>query len=317
MQICKAYPISISIMCVAILGCGNRPVNVTPTASIEERVDGSAQEPRPTPMPSSTDDTVNTLYPAMQVPAECELQSSVSELPQLPNDITPHAPALNTNSVPENWGIGYLGVTSYSPGLDWIGAAIFPLYEGPNGIFLGWMACGSFVDGQTGEVRSLDLPPMIQTSYEDYSFIVLEIDGDGWFQITSEVMADGELATAWVHHSHLGLTQVPLAMTLWAEHFQTTIDRSFEAGSLYFRNREIAHALRHSPSETEELITWIGEDHMIKPLEIQGDWMRVSVRQPSDYCVASADWNGTIHEGWVRWTSEEQGTWLYYYPRGC
>ena len=317
MQICKAYPIGISIICVAILGCGNRPVNVTPTASIEESADGPVQDAPPAPTSPSTNATASNLYPDMQVPAECELQSSVSELPQLPNDIAPRAPALNTNPVPDNWGVGYMGITSHSPNLNWIGAAIFPLYESPNGVFLGWMACGSFVDGQTGEVRSLDLPPMIQTDYENYSFIVLETGGDGWFQMISEVMADGELATAWVHQSHLSLTEVPLAMTLWADEYQTRIDSRSEAGSLYFRNHEIAHALRHSPSETEDLIIWIGEDHMIKPLEIQGDWMRVSVRQPSDYCVLPAEWDGTIHEGWVRWTSEVQGTWLYYYPRGC
>ena len=54
----------------------------------------------------------------------------------------------------------------------------------------------------------------------------------------------------------------------------------------------------------------------IPPLEFRGDWARVRVSVPSQYC-ADRELKSTVREGWIRWRSPERGLWVWYYTRGC
>lgn len=68
---------------------------------------------------------------------------------------------------------------------------------------------------------------------------------------------------------------------------------------------------------TEGLVETAYETPSFMVLERREDgWMRVIVKQPSDYC-ASEDIVVETREGWVKWRSPEKGPWVWYYTRGC
>lgn len=78
---------------------------------------------------------------------------------------------------------------------------------------------------------------------------------------------------------------------------------------LYFRSDAPAE-LRSGPAATSQLLAEISGDHIVEPLEVRGEWMRVVVKQPSDY--GRWDMEVVRREGWVRWYSAETGPRVWY-----
>lgn len=118
----------------------------------------------------------------------------------------------------------------------------------------------------------------------------------------------GRDGTAWTHECYLGLGEKRLVYESWQERFL-----SDTISPLYFRT-DVPHALRAEPDAASERRRWIGGDYHLEPLEFRGDWLRVRVKAPSDYC---ADVSSRAYEGWVKWRSPEKGPWIWYYTRGC
>ncbi|MEO1347696.1 MAG: hypothetical protein AAFW84_02685 [Cyanobacteria bacterium J06635_15] len=238
------------------------------------------------------------------------------------------------DSLHANWGIGYLEVTQKADfqagiqseqgvhfyGFDWISQNILPLYDSPDGSLEGWIACGWVIEADHPEMQTPLEPHLIQSGYESWTYIVLQ-EQDNWLQFRysrSGLIGGG---IAWISKDDLAIGLVALDLVRWSDEFQPNELRSSERnpdtlGWLFFRDRNTSYALQANPSETAALITSIGEDHGIEPLEIQGDWMRVVVVQPRTYCIGSTP-DTTVHEGWIRWRDSQSGTWLSYYPRGC
>ena len=130
---------------------------------------------------------------------------------------------------------------------------------------------------------------------------------DGWLRLRYSRPSDDRDGTAWVHRCHL--TREGLAFEPWEERFL-----SDEVSPLYFRDR--APRLLHAgPDDEAEEIAQIDGDYHLEPLEFQGDWMRVRLMTPSDYCVEPDEVR--IEEDWIRWRSAERGPLVWYYTRGC
>ena len=275
-----------------------------------------SQQPNPTTENSSKENSTPS-----NPEKKCQLQPKNSNLPEFPQNLpAPQSPKWTQGSDYQNWGIGYLSMKSYSPGHLWLTNLILPLYNSPEGEFREWIACGWLVSDQ---IYPFTLGGLLQTDYEVLSFVVIEEDNKhkGWFRIHYHPPTKEHDGTAWIHRSHLNLTSQQLAITLWKDRFLPTEEEislleNGNWGGYYFRNQNIPHALRQSASPDGKLITWIGADHTLQPIKIEGDWMYVWVSQPSHYCFSEPE-KSTIHKGWVRWTSPQQGTWIYYYPRGC
>ena len=82
-----------------------------------------------------------------------------------------------------------------------------------------------------------------------------------------------------------------------------------------------ASALRSEVSRGADpaLDLGVGGDHdgyHLEVLALEGDWMRVSVVEPSDYC-ADEGMVPQRREGWVKWRGPDVGPWIWYYTRGC
>ena len=229
--------------------------------------------------------------------------------------------ARKTAQPDDNWGMGHLRIepldnieVSWWP-LNYI---VLPLYDAPQGNPQGWIACGRVVQSHADRV---DAPPLqhyvLETSYQIYSFIVLEQSGN-WLRIRYSATGPIGEGTAWIHQDHLQFGDAHLTFIPWEEELEPSAEdftRYAGNGGHYFRHGGISSALRQKPAQDAAVVTAIGENHGFDILKIQGDWMYVRVMQPTSYC--ESEWDGTVHQGWIRWQDNAQGNRIYYYPRGC
>ena len=211
-------------------------------------------------------------------------------------------------------GVGHLhysggGAASAGPPgeNDWLGRVELPLSESPDAEPWGWIVGGWVVrDGSTPE--PLRSGTLVETGYEEPSFIVLEENADGWLRIR-HASTDTEIQTSWTPTCALQSSPAALRFTRWNDWFL-----SGETSPLFFRS-EMPQTLRSGASRESSPLAEISGDYILEPLEIRGEWMRVALKQPSDYCLVDVE--STSTEGWVRWYSEETGSRVWYFTRGC
>jgi len=209
-------------------------------------------------------------------------------------------------------GVGHLhlgaenAILDLPPGeYDWLGRVELPLSLRPGAAPWAWIARGWIVPDGAVPVP-LSRRALLETGYEEVSFVVVEGPSGGWFRIR---FADGDDGTAWVPECALRESPVRLDFTNWGEWLL-----SGSISPLYVPPGR-AESLRSGPSEMSPLMVDIEGDHVLEPLELSGDWMRVRLRQPSDYCAP--DVAATTQEGWIRWYDEGLGPRVWYFTRGC
>jgi len=149
---------------------------------------------------------------------------------------------------------------------------------------------------------------LVETGYEEPSFIVLEEGSGGWLLIRY-ASTDAETHTGWTPTCALQSSPAALRFARWNDWFL-----SGETSPLFFRSEE-PQTLRSGTSIESAPLAEISGDYVLEPLEIRGEWMRVALKQPSDYCFFDVE--STSTEGWVRWYSEEAGSRVWYFTRGC
>jgi hypothetical protein len=187
-------------------------------------------------------------------------------------------------------GIGHLRPILEEERDDWLPRLEIPIFDAPGG-------------------RRVQLPEhrmrnAIETGYETVSIIVLEVRGDGWLR----------LPFGWVHRKALQRSVPQLEFESWERLF-----RSDSVSPLFFRV-PARQALRSAPAATAPLVAWIPADaklHAIEPISFTGDWARVRVSLPSDYCAEPGIPKPEVRVGWIRWRDAARGPWLWYYTRGC
>lgn len=220
-----------------------------------------------------------------------------------------------------NLGVGCLRPQEVMPdaGADWWSRAVVPLFDRPEPRGADptlWLARGWVVAADGSEPRPLSPRGMVEIGYASAANLVFEIRPSGWFQVEYTVSGEAVAHRGWTHPSYLALGELSLTVETW-EAFLLRESETESLSPLYFRTREVPHALRRGPGTDTERLTWIGADHALDPLEIRGDWMRVRVEQPSGYCMGRDQWSGRRDEGWIRWRGPNKGPWLWFYSRGC
>ncbi|MGK7888995.1 MAG: hypothetical protein AB4042_06645, partial [Leptolyngbyaceae cyanobacterium] len=246
-----------------------------------------------------------------------------------------------------NYGIGHLrptydaidasGAWFSSPlgGALWLREVVLPLYQEPSTEALwGWVACGHLLQ-KTGDRQSapstaewesaatteVDLQ-MFETSWGLDAFIVLEEQPGNWYRLQITTPTNSNDGTFWISGADLGLSSLPTIVELWQD---VLSDRSM----LYLLGEKV-HILYQAPNPESEVLLEIDNRDLNKledlyglnVLEFSGDWMRVQVIKPYIYCAPTEeeqDLNARseIFEGWMIWRTPEQGTQLFYPPRGC
>lgn len=209
-------------------------------------------------------------------------------------------------------GVGHLRPIGGAYQWEWYHRMILPLFATPDGAPAAWIVNGWLIDQRRDEVRPLGTAGMIETGYETPSFIVDERRDDGWLRMRYAPSGpDG--GYAWTHQCLFGLGADALQVEAWEARM---LDGDI---SPLFFYREIRHSLRSAPSVTASRVRWIPAQigaYRIDPLEVRGDWMRVRVVIPSDYCASPDATGRETYDGWVKWRDDD-GPWLWYHTRGC
>jgi hypothetical protein len=206
-------------------------------------------------------------------------------------------------------GIGHLRPTDTGaapdlpPGSErWLQRLELPLSEAPDAPPFAWIARGWVINLGRPPVA---LPPdaSVETEYEERSVIVLE-QRNGWFRIRYS-----SSGTAWTPGCALEASPARFHFSPWSEWFLS--DR---ISPMVFR-APVPEVLRSGPSAGSSALARISTDYALIPREVRGEWMRVELRQPSDFC--NPDVTPTRSEGWVRWFAPDIGPRVWYFPRGC
>lgn len=203
-------------------------------------------------------------------------------------------------------GVGFLEVVEDENQhyYDWMFELALPVWHTPdNARPLGWVMQGQ-VHTITG-VEPLTGAGMVETDYEQTSFIVWETQGE-WLQLRLT-----NTMQAWTHRCHLEGATLNLKPVTWQEFLRRHADW------LHFR-KPVPHILRTSASVESGRVTTIGLNHKLVLLDIRGDWMEVEVHQPDLTCVGPDrdERRAQQHRGWVKWR-DERGPWVFVYTRGC
>jgi len=197
-------------------------------------------------------------------------------------------------------GAGHVRPANEEDRDDWIRRLVLPVFSSPGGELKLWLTPGS-----------VSPEAQLETGYETASLIVLQAPSSGWLQLRYGLPDSG--GVGWVHPCHLATATPRLRYEPWDK-----LLASSEISPLYFR-AWVPHVLRAAPSASAAAVVRIPADpnrYGMQPLEFRGDWARVRVSIPSDYC-ADPKPEGAVHEGWIRWRSRERGPWVWYYTRGC
>jgi hypothetical protein len=181
------------------------------------------------------------------------------------------------------------------------------LSSAPGTAPFAWIAEGWILAGRATP-QPLSRSGLIETGYEEPSFVVLETRPDGWLRLRY-ALSNGDLGTAWTHGCALSEGSVVLEFTKWSAWLL-----SETISPLFFRS-ESPGGLRSAPSLDATGLPDIASDYILEPLEIRGEWMKVTVKEPSDYC--EFDLESSRRDGWVRWYEPTRGPLLWYFTRGC
>ena len=163
-----------------------------------------------------------------------------------------------------------------------------PLHDQPGAEPWGWFADGwlALTGSSAGEPAPVGLEGAVETDYEETSFIVYDSTSDGWLRLRYGRPSENRDGTAWVDRCHLA--RESLSFEPWQERFL-----SDEISPLYIRDRT-PRPLRAAPNNDAKEI-----------VRIEGDWMRVRLKTPSDYCFDPDEVR--TEEGWIRWRASGRG----------
>lgn len=191
-------------------------------------------------------------------------------------------------------------VTSPLRYAGWLQGVSLPIYAQPGGEPWAWLINGwLLIDGADPIAIGRDASfTMLQPDRAFYSFPVLEIRPDGWFRF--RYTAAG---SAWAHSSHLALGKVPLGVEPWA-------DQVRRATRVQFRQPGLSQGLRATPQRSSRLRSLISPNSLIQPLDMEGDWLRVRVTQPTRGCTPLP--GATSDEGWIRWRDQQKTLLLWF-----
>jgi hypothetical protein len=209
-------------------------------------------------------------------------------------------------------GVGHLRPARAEDRYSWLNYVLMPLSAKPGDPVTVWLSAGWVVPVAGGAPRRIGSRGAVETGYETVSLIVLEVNDAGWLHVRF-APGDEASSTAWLHHCDLEKLRPGVVYEPWERLFSGK-----EISPLYFRTGG-PRALRLVPESGAERVAWIpaeGRKYAIEPLEFKGDWMRVRLKAPSDYC-AEPDVRPAIREGWVRWRDARLGPLVWYYTRGC
>lgn len=270
--------------------------------------DGAKHISEPSPTPA-----VAEVGEAVQDPVSCTIPEAVrTRVPVRPlaEEWYETRPVIGAEGSSVPLGVGHIHYSERNtrfdlpPGeLDWLRSIDLPLSPEPGAPATTWITMGWIVrDGVDPEpLRRAD---QVETGYEEISLIVLATQGE-WLEIR---YAGDDGGSGWAPACALDEGSMLFDFTPWSSSLM-----SDAISPLFFRT-DAPDELFAAPDENAERRA-IGRDYHLEPIEVRDSWMRVRLKEPSDYCEFDLEVDAT--EGWVRWYADDVGPRLWYYTRGC
>jgi len=233
-------------------------------------------------------------------PTQLKQAAERPPVPLLPEDI------------PDGFSPDPAGITGLNPPLEanqqanWLRGVALPIYANAAGDHWGWLVNGWLIPNGFDPIAvGRDATFYMVEAYDQvYSFPVLEVREDGWFNFQYT-----PAGTAWAHTSHLDIGPTELALEPW--------DGPLAAATyVKFRSHGVSQSLRETPDSDSTLVSLVSPNSLIVPLEIEGDWVRVQITQPAAACAPRAGANQ--EEGWLRWRDGDTASLLVWFnPNRC
>ncbi|KAI9135666.1 hypothetical protein ON05_017100 [Acaryochloris sp. CCMEE 5410] len=289
------------------------------------------QVPSQNAVPVSDDEQAEQRQFPRSIAEETDLLQCSWDSSQLPIS---NRESFNRKPAQPNWGIGFLverrsqsdpsarNIAVLNLGDEWLNRLCLPLYDSAQGKPWGVLTGKWVVDLSDSKAQFSEFEPnLVQISNDTYAFIVLQAASKGWFQIQYG-HPEGDLdGTAWVNPDHLQ-QQPSLMVQYWRNVFQPVDQTQTRNRGYLYKREQLSPSilLRPNPIASSPTIFALdsdlsGHDYGIEPLEIKGNWMRVRLSIPRDFC--STDETFQFHEGWIQWWSKEIGPTVYKPPRRC
>lgn len=145
---------------------------------------------------------------------------------------------------------------------------------------------------------------VLEFAYEESGLPVDSLPPGGWLRVVYAVDPEGEPQRGWVEFD-----PERLSYRSWRDHLPQHY--------LYFLSPESSQF--HSSPEGERLALPLGPlpgDYEMIPVGVEGEWMQVRVRSPSD-CTREPGQESTEQLAWIRYLQPDGRPRVWYYARGC
>ncbi len=184
-----------------------------------------------------------------------------------------------------------------------------PIYDAVGGNAVGTMKMTlsylDIADGSHGTVKLLDnegreiVPTKVGIQYRYNPILyVFDVRGD-WFNVSSS-----SIKPLWINKYSLEPN--------FLKHYITREQSVLDASDITFLS---THNLRSNPSTQSKILTVLGKDRRerTEPLQLNGDWMKVSYKVPAPGSNVWEEGEGGIgadvfieHTGWIKWRRKPQ-----------
>ncbi len=146
----------------------------------------------------------------------------------------------------------------------------------------------------------LERPGALDYGYQEVGLVVLERRGE-WLRVFLGNGADGAGVSGWSR-----ARERVSALTLWED--------LLPGLPLFFAVPPDSMGF-HAVADGPEVQFPIGDGYIMRSLTVDGDWMRVRVVSPSDYCATPA----ALREDtlWIRWRGASGNPRVWFHTRGC
>lgn len=183
------------------------------------------------------------------------------------------------------------------------------IYEknNPESRLLGVFVSEHLGDGQTAcsvQVKNMKTDNLIEFEYEKLGLPLRGIS-DNWLNVIYGYDKSGNVLTGWIEQS------VATDYFLWKDYLKSVMLFFESTDRINFFDTPNGNKVEFKlqPSQNFKY------DYIMKPVELHGDWMKVEVTSPSNYCDTPEI--KETKELWIKYLDKSGRPLVWYFTRGC
>lgn len=147
---------------------------------------------------------------------------------------------------------------------------------------------------------------LVEYGYEELGLPICEVNSNEWVQVMYGYDKNGEMLFGWVNTDE-NKTEV----LMWNSFLKSQLIYFEDPDQIKFY-KGINGELIDFELEPSEYLTY---DYIMKPMVIEGHWMKVEVVTPSDYCNEPSNPRNKVV--WIKFLNNNGRPLVWYFTRGC